>query len=239
MENDNLTKNVMKEISEGRITMRPKSYFVFGSLLLILGIILFAIAAAFLLNITMYRFIDAAPFEYLLFGGRGFMAFLGTFPWIPLAAGIIITIIGIIFLKRFDISYKKSIAAIITGFIFVIVAGAFFINISGINSPLRCRLGVLYEKRSAGYTWVDGTITDIGFFTLTVDTGNTVQTVGWHKSTEFPHGNEFEIGMRIRALGYPIGDVFEATGIAIKGAGRKGSGGIFEPGGGRGKCPVN
>lgn len=124
----NLEKNIMTKVKSGQITMKPRWYFVLGSLLMSFGLIGLSIGAIFLTNLSFFFLRQHGPM-----GEWRFQLMLESFPWwIPILA-ILGIVAGIFFLKKFDLSYKKNFSLIITAFVAAIVLAAFIIDLTGIN----------------------------------------------------------------------------------------------------------
>ena len=122
-----IEKEVMSRVASGKITMKPKWYFVAGSVLMFLGIVATVVATSFLINLTIFLIKKQGP-------GYGRLAIMfETFPvWIPILAILGIGI-GILFLKKYDFSYKKNFIVIIIGFIVSIIIAGFVIDQLGLN----------------------------------------------------------------------------------------------------------
>lgn len=116
-----LSKKVMAEIKTKKIKMRPKIYFVFGSLLLGFGLSLAIFLAVFFMNII-----------YFHFRMRVFY-----FPWSSLGITIISLLLGLMLLRKYDFSYRKSfflLTLILTGIVFFL---SFVLNVLRLNERAR------------------------------------------------------------------------------------------------------
>jgi hypothetical protein len=125
----NLEKTIMAKVKSGKITMKPRWYFIVGSLLISTGLIGFSIGAIFLTNLSFFLLRQHGPMgEYRL------QLMLNSFSWwIPILA-IIGIAGGVWLLKKYDFSYKKNFGLIVLGFVFSIVIAAFIIDLSGLNN---------------------------------------------------------------------------------------------------------
>jgi len=87
----NITENVMNQIHKGKIKMKPKLYFIIGSILTFLGSI-----SAFVISIFL---VGLVRFSLRTNWGRGAQykleKFLSDFPWWLIIFTIISLIIGI------------------------------------------------------------------------------------------------------------------------------------------------
>jgi len=123
----NFEKEIMSRVSSGEIAMKPKWYFVTGSIFMLLGTIATAVATVFLINLTIFLFRKQGP-------GYGKLTMMfESFPfWIPILAILGIGI-GILLLRKYDFSYKKNFIAIIVGFIASTIIAGFAIDRLGLN----------------------------------------------------------------------------------------------------------
>ncbi|MBN1168533.1 hypothetical protein JXA63_01445 [Candidatus Woesebacteria bacterium] len=118
---------VMAKVKSGEIKMKPKWYFVLGSLLSLMGLVGFSIGAVFLTNLTIFLIRKRGP-------GYGRLdILLSSFPiWIPVLAisGIAL---GIWFLKKYDFSYKKNFIFITVIFVLSVIIAGFVVDTAGLN----------------------------------------------------------------------------------------------------------
>lgn len=123
----------MQEIKKRQIKMRPRIYFVMGSMLLGIGLAGAVLAATFFTNFFFFKLRAHSPFGYLRMGRSGLRFFLLFFPWWPLlvaAAGILG---GLALLRRYEISYKKSFFLLVIVFLTFILASGFLLHSFGFN----------------------------------------------------------------------------------------------------------
>jgi len=122
-----LEKEIMSKVNSGGITMKPKWYFVAGSVFIIFGTIAATVAAVFLINLTIFLIKRQGP-------GYGKLAMmLESFPfWIPILAVLGIGV-GILLLRKYDFSYKKNFFVVAAGFIASVVIAGFVIDRLGLN----------------------------------------------------------------------------------------------------------
>ena len=123
-----LEKEVMSKVTSGQIAMKPKWYFILGSVFSIFGIAALSVVSVFLINIMMFLLRRHGPM-----GQWRIETMLESFPlWIP-ALAILGVVIGIWFLKKYDFSYKKNFVVIIVGFILSMIVAAILIDRLGLN----------------------------------------------------------------------------------------------------------
>ncbi len=118
----------MNLIREGKVKMKPRWYFVLGSLLGFLGLVGTSLTALFLLNLLIFYFRAKGPFvEWRV------RFLLENFPWwIPVLAGAFI-LLSIMFLKKYEFSYKKNFLLITLAFITALFVGAYLLDVFGLN----------------------------------------------------------------------------------------------------------
>lgn len=126
--NPKFDQSIMAEINSGKLKMRSKWYFVFGSLLSIFSLVGLSLVSIFSTNLILF-----------LLRRHGSMAqwrlnlILQSLPiWIPILT-VITLILGIWLLKKYDFSYKKNFLLIIFIFIFSIILSAFLLDHFGLN----------------------------------------------------------------------------------------------------------
>ena len=127
-----LEKTIMAKVASNEISMKPRWFFVAGSVFSVAGLVAFSIAAVFLTNLTVFLLRKHGPM-----GEWRLQMMLESFPWwIPvLAIGGIMA--GIWLLKKYDFSYKKNFWLIIAGFIVSVLIAAFIIDRLGLNDMWR------------------------------------------------------------------------------------------------------
>lgn len=124
-----IEKQIMAKISSGEIKMKPKWYFILGSVLMIIGLTALSISSIFLTNITLFLVKKHGPM-----GQWKAQYLISNLPlWIPLLA-VFGIVVGLWFLKKYDFSYKKNFGFIIVGFILTIIIAAFAIDYLGLNN---------------------------------------------------------------------------------------------------------
>ncbi len=124
-----IEKNIMTKVRSKTITMKPKWFFVLGSVSLFMGLIGTFIVGTFLTNLTFFLTRQHGPM-----GQWKLEQMLNSFPlWVPLIA-IAGIVLGILFLKKYDFSYKRNFLLIILGFVASILISAFILDYTGLNN---------------------------------------------------------------------------------------------------------
>jgi hypothetical protein len=124
-----LEKTIMEQIHAKKIQMKPRSYFIAGSFLMVMGLISFAIAAIFAMSLLFFLLKQHGPM-----GEWRLQMMIDSFPlWVPLLAIIGISL-GVYILKQYDFSYKKNFFMIILGFIVSILLAAIILDYTGLST---------------------------------------------------------------------------------------------------------
>jgi len=125
---EDIKKVVMSKVTSGQITMKPRWFFVIGSVLTVAGLVGITFAAIFLINLTIFLLRKRGP------GYGRLELMLNSFPiWIPILA-IIGIILGIWMLNKYDFSYKKNFLLIIISFVISVIIAGFLIDSLGLNT---------------------------------------------------------------------------------------------------------
>lgn len=120
---------VMEKIAVGAVTMKPKWYFVVGSLFSLIGVIGAGIGALFLINLSFFLFRQHGPR-----GEWRLQLMITSFPWwIPILA-VVVLLVGVTALKRYDFSYRKNFTAIVLTIVMALAVSAYVIDATGINN---------------------------------------------------------------------------------------------------------
>lgn len=144
-----LAKKVMREIKERHLKMKPKVYFIFGSLLLGIGVAGVVSLSAFFVNLIVFRLRIHKPFAFLVLGWPGLRGFILSFPWLPLVIAVAGLYGSSILLRKYEFSYKRSFISLIIALTALVLTLGFIVSKTGINQRMRRRrfLRRLYQNR--------------------------------------------------------------------------------------------
>lgn len=130
-----IKENIMNQINHGKIKMKPKIYFILGSVLTFIGLTFSTIFSMFLIGLIRFSLRNnGGPMSDYRFD-----QILSNFPWWTLVFAILGLIIGISILKKYDFSYKINPLIMVSGFILAIIIAGFFIDAIGLNDTLHRR----------------------------------------------------------------------------------------------------
>ncbi len=121
----------MKKIDLGEIKMKPKWYFILGSIITFIGLVSTVVVSTFSIGLIRFSLRSHGPM-----GEYKFDQIMANFPWWTLVLAILGLILGIWLIRKYDFSYKIKPWLIITGFILAIIIGGYIIDITGINDVM-------------------------------------------------------------------------------------------------------
>ncbi len=127
----NITDNIMEQIHGGKIKMRPKLYFIAGSILTFVGLASSVVISVFFIGLIRFSLRSHGPMANYRFD-----QILSNFPWWALALAIIGLIVGICLLRKYDFSIKLNIKLTIIGFILAVIVGGWIVDSIGLNDIL-------------------------------------------------------------------------------------------------------
>lgn len=129
MPRKNIKQQIMEKIENNEIKMKPKWYFVVGSILLFLGVLFSTISAVFVINLMLFllRTHYGPMYQYRL------NLILLNFPWWLIVIGVISIFLGIKLLKQYDFSYKKNFLLLVFSYLLIIFLTAYLIDYFNLN----------------------------------------------------------------------------------------------------------
>ena len=123
--------SVMENIHKKKVRMRPKIYFVIGSLLTFTGLVFSIITSVFLFGLMRFSLRVHSPM-----GGHRLELLLSSFPWWAPILAILGLIIGIWLLRQYDFSYKLNFKIMVIGMVIAIFLTGWLVDVVGINDVL-------------------------------------------------------------------------------------------------------
>lgn len=122
-----MENTIMNKVISGEIQMKPRWYFIVGSLVSFIGLIGLILGLTFLTSFSLFLILKRGP------GIGRIMLMLDSFPlWIPLLA-IVFVIVGMMLLNRYEFSYKKNMLLIVVAVVAAILLSAFAIHTLGLD----------------------------------------------------------------------------------------------------------
>lgn len=212
-----IADSVMKQIHTRHIGMRPRIYFIIGSLLLGIGMACFSLLTIVCIASIVFHLRVHGPFAFLWFGAFGIRPFLATFPWGFFLLSSVTVWGGIRMLQNYDISYKRNFLVVTTGFVTFLILTGIMLDRTGVSEQMvhLPALRQFYIPQRRQRDWITGEILRVGNQTLLVSTPPQEEIlVIWDDNTYLPWGSHFAVGEYIRAVGVWNENLFVARGIA-------------------------
>ena len=111
--------------------MRPKAYFIAGSILTFVGLVSSVVVSVFLVGLIRFSLRTHGPMASYRFD-----QILSSFPWWAPVLAIVGLVVGIWLLRKYDFSFKVNFKIVIIGFILAVIVGGWFIDSVGLNDVL-------------------------------------------------------------------------------------------------------
>jgi len=127
--NSEIEDKVMTRIKTEEVTMKPRWYFVVGSVFMLLGLVSLTVGSIFLSNLTLFLLKQHGPM-----GQWRLETLLDSFSWWIPALAILGMTIGIMMLRQYDFSYRKNLTLVVLGFLASIIISALLIDHFGLNN---------------------------------------------------------------------------------------------------------
>ena len=124
----NIAEDIMSQINQGKLKMKPKGYFILGSIFTFIGLVSTVIVSTFSVGLISFSLRSHGPM-----GQYRFDQILASFPWWTLVLAILGLVLGIWLIRKYDFSYKIKPWLIMAGFILAIIIGGYIIDITGVN----------------------------------------------------------------------------------------------------------
>ncbi len=135
----------MSQIKKERIKMKPKWYFLLGSISLIIGAVALVIILVFLISLISFSLRSHGPM-----GEIRYQQLLSSFPWWALISAALGFALGIFLIRKNHFSYRKNSLYIIVALAFVIFLSGFIIDYLGLDNMWMKRgpMKALYGQHS-------------------------------------------------------------------------------------------
>ena len=124
-----LTNTILNQITTGKVKMKPRWYFVVGSLLAICGLTGTIILSVFLTSLMTFSLRSHGPM-----GAIRYQQLVSSFPWWALGLAVVGLVFGYQTFKRFDISYKQNFGLLLIGLLTAIILSGWLIDYTGLDT---------------------------------------------------------------------------------------------------------
>lgn len=123
---------MMSAIAKEQVKMKPRWYFVLGSVLMtggLTGLVILSIFVVSVVSFSLCTHIPAGNFHAI-----HYKKLLSTFPWGAVAVAGVGIGFGILLLKKYDFSYRKNFLLIILSGIVAILFAGWLVNYTGLDT---------------------------------------------------------------------------------------------------------
>lgn len=146
----NITESVMDKIHQDKIKIKPKIYFVIGSIFAFIGLVASIVVSVFLVGLIRFTLRAHGPM-----GAYKLDQIISLFPWWMVGVVILGLLVGIYLIRQQDFSYKIDFRIIIASLVFAVVLAGLVIDMTGLNDVLFKRgqgQGMGIKKQSLNYS---------------------------------------------------------------------------------------
>ena len=219
-----IANNVIHQIKDDKIKMRPKIYFILKSVAIAIGIFFTALFILYLISFIIFALRASGVWYLPGFGLRGIGASFALLPWLLILTSVILIIILEILVKHFAFAYRKPVLYSILFVVSFALLGSFAVDRAGLQSGLFKRAeqgnlpvaGKFYSdlgkaKNKDARRGVVSEITDNGFLILTRN--NEEFEIIVSPDTCFPYGAEIKENDTIIIFGKQDNGSVQAVGI--------------------------
>jgi len=143
----NINETVMDKIHDGQLKMRPKIYFIAGSVFVFVSLVSSMIFSVFLFGLIRFSLRSHGPM-----GSYRLDQILSTFPWWSLFLAIVGLILGVYLIRRYSFSYKLDFKILVIGFVLAVIAAGWLVDVIGLNDiwfrhgPMRGFMRQYYQE---------------------------------------------------------------------------------------------
>lgn len=123
---ENLNKEIMNKIHQNKIKMKPKYYFIIGSIITFVGLLSVVIVTMLSTSMILFLFKAKGPGA-----GFRFQMMLENFPIWLIVLAVVSMLVGIWIFKKYDFSYKMDFRIASVLFVILIILSGWIINMLG------------------------------------------------------------------------------------------------------------
>lgn len=215
-DNKPLADRISEQIKSNKVKMKPRGYFLAGSLILGIGLAGVITVALFFIGVMVFRFRVHAPFEYLRLGSGGLTPFFHNLPWIPLLISVIGILAGLYMIKRFNIGYRYAFFGVAIGFVVTLAVFGLILDVAGLPEKVQDvqPFQSFFQKKYQGDNWVVGLVESIDEDQLIIIQPDGIRIlITTDNNTTIKPPIEIKAGEIIRVIGCIEDDQFVAEAI--------------------------
>ncbi len=208
MSQADLSKKVMKQIHEQKISMRPYGFFIAMAILIGIGLLGTALLSVFFIGFIVSDFRLQQPLRDLWIDRFGWSYVLLHLPWLALVVAVVGLGGGYLLLRRFEFIYRYNRALIIAGLILVTIMISVIVSDTGLTDR--------FLKQSTDEIWIDGTVISTNSAKddwQIAENNHHNSTIYWNKQTKFLGNRHFDRGDGIDIVAHRINNHLVADSV--------------------------
>ncbi len=140
----------MSHLKTEKVKMKPRWFFVIGSIATLIGLIGILILSTFLVSLISFTLRAHGPM-----GAIRYQQLIQSFPWWSVIVILVGLGSGTSLLKQYDFSYKKNFSLIMVVILAAIIVSGLLIDVSGLDNlwirrgPMR----LMYQQHYPDWRW--------------------------------------------------------------------------------------
>lgn len=115
--NEQLNKEILSRIKEGKVAMKSRGFFVLQTLLGVLGVFILSLCLIFLVSFILFGLRKSGVMLAPGFGPQGFLLFAMSLPWMLILVSVAFLGVLEILIRKYSFVYKKPILYSFAGII--------------------------------------------------------------------------------------------------------------------------
>lgn len=193
----NLKEHILRDIETGKITQKPKMYFVWKSLLYVSAIVISVLSFLYLASMVLYVLRRSNLFSIPHLGLERVGVILYSTPWLLVLSALAFLVILYILIRHFEYSVRTPFVYTLMAFVIFSLCGPYLLvrmalheRIEGLSMKHEIQLFIPFYQRygkDRSLHFTVGRITEVtenGFLMMTQD--GSVVSVSVHSDTNFP-----------------------------------------------------
>lgn len=152
--NQKFEEEVMRKIHKGQVRMRPRVYFVAGSVMVGAGLILLMMVSALVTQALYVRLSVLARLGIEEVSWRWCVMWLRFFPWEMLIVAVLMVLVGGYLLRKYEFAYKKGLGLVLMAVALIVVILTVLMNLVGMIGYVRqkplLRQFYMYQEHPRG-----------------------------------------------------------------------------------------
>jgi hypothetical protein len=211
-EEQKIERNVLAEISSGKIRMRPRWQFILQAVLLGVGAVIVLLALLYLVSFILFALHESGAWFVPNFGPPGWWALFRRLPWVLIGFVAVFVIVLEVLVRHYAFAYQRPLLASALWILGIVLVGGLII------SATRLHREIFDFARRNGLPVVGGMYQQFGVprfddihrgkivqmatdtFVIQDDDGDT-STVLIVPATRLPLGDGFEVGDMVVVFG--------------------------------------